>query len=53
MRKPVGIIETQNGWIIVVCDDGTLWRLSQLEFEEGRPWNELKNSSIPGTLADI
>jgi hypothetical protein len=44
MRKPVAILD-DNGGLIVVCDDGTVWQLISQEWHRFSP-------PIPGTLAD-
>jgi hypothetical protein len=51
MKKPVSAIETQNGHLIVVCDDGTVW-LRVPEGQETDPgWTELP-PPIPGSSAE-
>ncbi len=50
MRKPVGLATDQHGWTIVVCDDGTVYRMSAQSFLRDNPtWEE--SSPIPGTPA--
>ena len=50
MRRPVGIIQDNNDYIIAICDDGTMWLRVDGDDESGDDWTEL-DPPIPGTPA--
>lgn len=55
-RRPVGVIETQTEYLVVVCDDGSVWlRVPPLGHPNlGRDedtWTQLE-PPIPGSPAD-
>ncbi len=45
MRKPVAAVVTEDGAVVVVCDDGSLWLARSLGLGEG--WHE--QGPIPGS----
>ena len=49
MRKPVGIVETDKGWTLVACDDGTVWGfMPELDGGDKAGWFEI-GPPIPGS----
>ena len=44
-RRPIGVASTDEGDIVVVCDDGSVW------FMQRRMWTRM--NPIPGTPAAI
>jgi hypothetical protein len=52
VRKPVGVVQLNNGGLTVVCDDGTLWlRIAEeTRLRQDAAWQELL-PPLPGTEA--
>ena len=47
VRRPVTALVKER-WLVVVCDDGSVWFTDQLDADEG--WREVP--PVPGTQAD-
>jgi len=48
-RKPISAVITDYGWLVVICDDGSLWYRLTLTRED--TWEPL-TPPIPGTAAE-
>jgi hypothetical protein len=47
-RRPISAVVTDYGWLVVVCDDGSVWYRVSLHEEE--TWSPV-TPPIPGTRA--
>lgn len=47
-RKPISAVMTEYGWLLVTCDDGSLWYRMSLRPDD--PWERF-NPPVPGTAA--
>jgi hypothetical protein len=48
-RRPIAAVNSGEGWLVAICDDGSLWLRLPHSVEE--PWRRLE-PPIPGTVAD-